>query len=175
MSFAGNVLLRVMGPRAVKRFDDLSRAPAQSQQRLLRQILASNADTEFGRRHGFAAIATFQDYQERVPICGYDDLEPYINAEMLGRSNQLTRHTPVLFTTTSGTTGASKYIPVTREGKRAKSRLMWLWLSALYRDTPGSSVAGCSAWSAPRSSRTPRAASRAVRSPGMPTAPCPDR
>jgi hypothetical protein len=137
MSFAGNLLLRATGQRAVRRFDKLSRAPAQSQQRLLREILGTNADTEFGRRHGFGAIATFQDFQERVPISSYDDLEPYIKAEMNGRPNQLTRHPPVLFTTTSGTTGASKYIPMTVEGKRAKSRLMWLWLSALYRDHPG--------------------------------------
>jgi hypothetical protein len=137
MSFAGNLLLRATGQRAVRRFDNLSRAPGQSQQRLLREILGANADTEFGRRHGFGSIATFRDFQDRVPISGYEDLEPYIKAEMQGRSNQLTRHPPVLFTTTSGTTGASKYIPMTREGKRAKSRLMWLWLSALYRDHPG--------------------------------------
>jgi GH3 auxin-responsive promoter len=137
MSFAGNLLLRATGQRTVRRFDNLSRAPAQSQQRLLREILGTNADTEFGRRHGFGAIATLQDFQEQVPISSYEDLEPYINAEMLGQPNQLTRHPPVLFTTTSGTTGASKYIPMTSEGKRAKSRLMWLWLSALYRDHPG--------------------------------------
>jgi hypothetical protein len=175
MSFAGNLLLRATGPRTVKRFDKLSRAPAQSQQRLLREILGTNADTEFGRRHGFGAITTFRDYQERVPISSYEDLEPYISAEMVGQPNQLTRHAPVLFTTTSGTTGASKYIPMTSEGKRAKSRLMWLWLSALYATTPGSSTAGCSASSAPRSSRTLRVASRVVRSPGTPTAPCLDR
>src|SRR4029453_8586378 len=116
MSFAGNLLLRATGPRAVKRFDNLSQAPARSQQRLLAEILGANADTEFGRRHGFAGIATFRDYQERVPISGYDDLEPYIDAEMQGQPKQLTRHPPVLFTTTSGTTGAPKYIPMTHEG-----------------------------------------------------------
>jgi hypothetical protein len=137
MSFAGNLLLRTTGPRVVKRFDKLSRAPAQSQQRLLREILGTNADTEFGRRHGFAGITRFREFQERVPISSYEDLEPYINAAMLGQPNQLTKHEPVLFTTTSGTTGASKYIPMTRDGKRAKSRLMWLWFSALYRDHPG--------------------------------------
>ena len=42
----------------------------------------------------------------------------------------------MLFTTTSGTT-EPKHIPMTSEGKRGKSRLMWLWLSALYRDHPG--------------------------------------
>src|SRR5215216_5804599 len=137
MSFAGNVLLRATGQRAVRRFDKLCRDPVQAQDRLLRQILETNADTEFGRRHGFGSIATFQQFQERVPISSYEDLEPYITEEMNGRSNQLTRHPPVLFTTTSGTTGNRKYIPMTSEGKRAKSRLMWLWLSALYRDHPG--------------------------------------
>ncbi len=108
--------------RAVRRFDKLSRAPAQSQQRLLREILGTNADTEFGRRHGFGAIATFRDFQERVPISSYEDLEPYITAEMNGRPNQLTRHPPVLFTTTSGTTGASQVHPDDPSRASAPSR-----------------------------------------------------
>src|SRR6266545_3923772 len=137
MSFAGNLLLRATGPRVVRRFNKQSRVPAQAQQRLLRQILRANADTEFGRRYGFDSITTFRQFQEQVPISGYEDLEPYINAAMQGQPNQLTRQPPVLFTTTSGTTGASKYIPMTREGRRAKSRLTWLWLCGLYRDHPG--------------------------------------
>src|SRR5215217_641235 len=137
MSRVGRLLLWVKAPRSLRHFNALCRDPVQAQDRLLRQILETNADTEFGRRHGFGSIATFRDFQERVPISAYEDLEPYITEEMLGRPNQLTKEPPVLFTTTSGTTGASKYIPMTSEGKRAKSRLMWLWLSALYRDHPG--------------------------------------
>jgi hypothetical protein len=72
-----------------------------------------------------------------VPIASYEDLEPYIKAEMNGQANQLTKDPPVLFTTTSGTTGSRKYIPMTREGKRAKSHLTWLWFCGLYRDHPG--------------------------------------
>jgi hypothetical protein len=56
---------------------------------------------------------------------------------MNGRPNQLTKEPPVLFTTTSGTTGNRKYIPMTREGKKAKSHLTWLWFCGLYRDHPG--------------------------------------
>jgi hypothetical protein len=93
--------------------------------------------TEFGRRHGFDGIAGFRQFQQRVPIASYEDLEPYITAEMQGQPNQLTKDPPVLFTTTSGTTGARKYIPMTREARRAKSRLTWLWLCDLYRDHPG--------------------------------------
>jgi GH3 auxin-responsive promoter len=137
MSRVGRLLLRWKAPTAVKRFDTLIRTPAKAQDRLLRKLLAANADTEFGRRHGFAAITSFRQFQERVPIATYEDLEPYITAEMNGRPGQLTREPPVLFTTTSGTTGNRKYIPMTREGKRAKSRVTWLWLCALYRDHPG--------------------------------------
>jgi hypothetical protein len=137
MSRIGRLVLWTKAPLVVKRFTDVCRAPVESQDRLLHDIVRTNADTEFGRRYGFSGISSFKDFQQRVPISGYEDLEPYINAEMLGTPNQLTKHPPILFTTTSGTTGASKYIPMTREGRRAKSRLTWLWFCALYRDHPG--------------------------------------
>jgi hypothetical protein len=137
MSRVGRLLLWVRAPRSLRHFNALCRTPVQAQERLLRQILETNADTEFGRRHGFGGISSFQQFQERVPISAYEDLEPYITAEMDGRPNQLTKEPPVLFTTTSGTTGNRKYIPMTREGKRAKSHLTWLWFCGLYRDHPG--------------------------------------
>src|ERR671910_1583247 len=137
MSRVGRLVLWVKAPRSLRHFRALSRTPTQAQDRLLRQILEANAETEFGRRHGFGGITSFQQFQERVPISTYEDLEPYITAEMNGRPNQLTKDPPVLFTTTSGTTGARKYIPMTREGKNAKSHLTWLWLCGLYRDHPG--------------------------------------
>src|SRR5215204_7414798 len=137
MSFVGKLLLRATARPTLRRFNTASHDPAASQQRLLTEILRTNADTEFGRRHGFGGITTLRQFQERVPVCGYQDLEPYIDAAMRGKPAQLTRHPPVLFTTTSGTTGARKYIPMTQEGKRSKSHLMWLWFSGLYRDHPG--------------------------------------
>jgi hypothetical protein len=137
MSRVGRLLLWVKAPRSLRHFNALCRTPVQAQDRLLRQILETNADTEFGRRHGFGAITSFRQFQERVPISAYEDLEPYITAEMNGRPNQLTKEPPVLFTTTSGTTGNRKYIPMTRQGKQAKSHLTWLWFCGLYRDHPG--------------------------------------
>jgi hypothetical protein len=137
MSRVGRLVLWIKAPRSLRHFDALCRTPVQAQDRLLRQILQTNADTEFGRRHGFGDVTSFQQFQERVPIATYEDLEPYINEEMNGRPNQLTKDPPVLFTTTSGTTGNRKYIPMTREGKRAKSHLTWLWFCGLYRDHPG--------------------------------------
>src|SRR5215211_2914981 len=137
MSRVGRFLLWVKAPRSLRHFKGLCGTPVQAQDRLLRQILEANAGTEFGRRHGFGDITSLQQFQERVPISTYEDLEPYIKEEMNGRPNQLTKEPPVLFTTTSGTTGARKYIPMTREGKQAKSHLTWLWFCGLYRDHPG--------------------------------------
>jgi GH3 auxin-responsive promoter len=137
MSRVGRLLLWTKAPRSLRHFNALCRTPGRAQERLLREILGRNAGTEFGRRHGFADITTLPEFQQRVPISAYEDLEPYIKAEMSGRPNQLTKDPPVLFTTTSGTTGARKYIPMTREGKNAKSHLTWLWLCGLYRDHPG--------------------------------------
>jgi hypothetical protein len=137
MSRVGRLVLWAKAPRSLRHFKALCRTPVEAQDRLLRQILEANAGTEFGRRHGFGAIGGFGEFQERVPLSTYEDLEPYITAQMQGRPNQLTKEPPVLFTTTSGTTGNRKYIPMTREGKRAKSHLTWLWLCGLYRDHPG--------------------------------------
>jgi GH3 auxin-responsive promoter len=137
MSRVGRLLLWAKAPRSLRHFNALCRTPVQAQEHLLRQILETNAGTEFGRHHGFGGITSFQQFQERVPISTYEDLEPYITASMQGQPNQLTKEPPVLFTTTSGTTGARKYIPMTRQGKRAKSHLTWLWLCGLYRDHPG--------------------------------------
>ena len=130
-------MLRTTSGPALKRFAGACMTPSESQDRLLREILSTNADTEFGRRHDFGRISSFEDFQKWVPISRYEDLEPYINAAMHGQPNQLTKHSPVLFTTTSGTTGNVKYIPMTAESRHSKSRLIRVWFSGLYRDHPG--------------------------------------
>src|SRR5215203_5395825 len=137
MSRVGRLLLWTRAPLTLRKFAAVTRSPVESRDRLLREILRTNAGSAFGRRHGFDGITSFPQFQRRVPVAQYEDLEPYITRAMNGEPNQLTKHPPVLFTTTSGTTGASKYIPMTREGKEAKSRLTWLWLCGMYRDHPG--------------------------------------
>jgi hypothetical protein len=132
----GNLMLDVTASPVQRRFNHLCRSPADTQQALLSAILHENTNTAFGKRHGFSTITTFRQYQERIPLSTYEDLEPYISAAMNGTPNQLTTSAPVLYTTTSGTTGASKFIPVTQRGRSRKAHLMWLWLSALHRDHP---------------------------------------
>src|SRR5918995_1252905 len=77
MSRVGRLLLWVKAPRSLRHFNALCRTPVQAQDRLLRQILEANADTEFGRHHGFGGVTSFKEFQERVPISTYEDLESY--------------------------------------------------------------------------------------------------
>lgn len=136
MSIQARLLFSIVGPRALSRFGAQCEHPMPQQEKLLRELLRENADTEFGRRHGFASIDAFSGFQKQVPINDYEDLEPYIEAARNGVPAQLTREPPVFYATTSGTTGPSKYIPVTVASRRAKSRLMRVWLSGLLGDHP---------------------------------------
>jgi hypothetical protein len=136
MTISAKLLFDVIGPRTLARFDSLCERPMPVQEELLRKLLADNADTEFGRRHGFDGIDSFSGFQKRVPITDYEAIEPYIEAARNGEPAQLTRQQPRFYAITSGTTGASKYIPVTNASRRAKAQLMRVWLSGLFRDHP---------------------------------------
>ena len=84
--------------------------PAATQQEKLLQIVRRNRDTLYGREHDFEHIHTAEDFRARVPINSYDTLTPYIERMLRGERNILTADQPMMFATTSGTTGRSKLI-----------------------------------------------------------------
>ena len=137
MSLLVRTLFEAFGPSTLREFRRQCATPTDTQQKLLIQLLSKNSDTEYGRLHGFADISGIRDFQRRVPIVGYEDLQPYVEKAMSGEGGQLTRRQPVFYAVTSGTTGASKYIPVTPESRTVKSKLTRVWLSAVFRDHPG--------------------------------------
>lgn len=137
MTVQAKVLFDLLGPRTLRRFRDRCQHPMVHQEKLLRKWLDENRETEFGRRHGFEAIDSFSGFQKQLPLVDYDDLEPYVEAARRGEPQQLTKERPVFYATTSGTTGARKFIPVTESSRRAKAGLMRVWLSGLFRDHPG--------------------------------------
>jgi hypothetical protein len=98
---------------AADRFDAATWNPGEAQERKLLEILRRNAPTIYGREHGFADVASIRDFQRRVPVSTYETLEPYVERTLRGEQGILTADSPVMFATTSGTTGRSKFIPVT--------------------------------------------------------------
>lgn len=80
----------------------------------LKQILADNTETEFGKQKGFSKIKNIYDYRKYIPIMEYNDFNPYIQKMRQGMKNQLTVYPIISFCQTSGTLGEPKYIPVSQ-------------------------------------------------------------
>ena len=108
----------------------------EEQTRLLARYLESNRDTEFGRAHGFASLRTLADYQRAVPIHTFADLAPYLDRIVAGERKILTLAEPVLFLSTTGTTGAPKVFPVTREYMRNSTATMLAYWATLLEEFP---------------------------------------
>lgn len=86
---------------------------ADSQRRVREEAVRANADTEFGRAHGFAAVRSLDDFRAAVPIAAYADYAPWIERAAAGSSGVLTAEDPMLYFTSSGSTGPPKKIPIT--------------------------------------------------------------
>jgi hypothetical protein len=136
MAILAPLLFKATQYLTMNRFRNLCAQPEETQIELLRKILHVNCNTTIGRHYKFESIHSFKSFQRHVPLLEYDAIESYITREMNGASQQLTRSKPILFATTSGTTGTSKFIPVTLESREAKSQLMRVWLTSLYQDHP---------------------------------------
>ncbi|MFH8566066.1 GH3 auxin-responsive promoter family protein [Streptomyces sp. NPDC017988] len=86
---------------------------AARQRRILAEILTDNADTAFGREHGFARLRTIDDYRAAVPLRTHQEYRPWLTRSAAGEARVLTAEPPKLFFTTSGSTGDRKRVPVT--------------------------------------------------------------
>lgn len=84
-----------------------------AQATLLQQCVVENADTVFGRDHGFATVRDIDTFRAQVPIRHYEQLSPWIERATEGEPAVLTKHDPIRFWKTTGTTSRPKRIPVT--------------------------------------------------------------
>ncbi len=137
MSLAGK-LIAFVGKQSARRFDEATKDPRSTQTELLLGVVRKNADTEYGRRHGFAAINSIADFQKQVPVITYADIERDMERVVGGEKNIFTAEDPVMFAQTSGTTGKPKFIPVTPTDQgRAHKDQMRTWLYHAQRAHPG--------------------------------------
>ncbi|MBI4496919.1 MAG: GH3 auxin-responsive promoter family protein [Chloroflexi bacterium] len=131
---------------------------AGTQWALLRGLLARHAETEFGRRYGFATIRSAAEYQARVPLSTYDDYRDAVQQIAAGQRRVLTMDPVVLLEPTSGSTAPTKHLPYTAALKTEFRRAVAPWLADLYRHVPGL-LRGQAYWSvtpvARRNERTP--------------------
>ena len=112
------------------------RDPRPAQERLLRDILAAGAASEFGRQHGFSTIRDVDAYRSRVPIRPYEELRPFIERIALGEPGVLTGDEVVAFEETGGSSGGAKLIPYTRRSLDAFGAAILPWIADLLRFRP---------------------------------------
>jgi GH3 auxin-responsive promoter len=124
--------------REAKRFVAATRDARRIQSQILRELLALNADSEFSRTHGLDQVNSAAEFRRRLPIADYDTFHPYIERVKQGETGALlgSKNRLLMFTLTSGTTSASKFIPIT-ERFLADYRRGWkVWGIRAYDDHP---------------------------------------
>ena len=103
------------GIRALELLEDSGRRGRSISMETLMRLIRANEDTEYGKKYHFRDIRSYADYAGMVPFSVYEDYEPYIERMLcLGQKNLITADEIVYYAHTSGTSGASKMIPCTR-------------------------------------------------------------
>lgn len=90
--------------------------PHEVQTELLRRLLATARNTEWGRRWDFKSINTPEQYADRIPVMDYESHKPDIERLRKGDQNIFWPTEIKWFAKSSGTTrDKSKFIPVSQE------------------------------------------------------------
>ena len=135
MNIAALLLTNALASK-VKSFKDSTKDPIKAQEKVLFEFIKRNKDTLYGRERSFDRINSVADYQKNVTIGTYKEFEPYVKRLIGGEKKILTVDTPLLFGTTSGTTGAPKFLPVTEYSRKKKADVMNLWVYHIIKDYP---------------------------------------
>ena len=128
------------------RFNHALHHPEKYQRQILSGLLSRNADSAYGRAHGFSEIRSYEKFRDRVPMVDYDALEPWISRIMRGEPSVLTRGPVTRLLPTSGSTGGRKLIPFTAAFQRELNSAIDPWMVDLCRQNP-SVARGPAYWS----------------------------
>ncbi|MBC8117087.1 MAG: GH3 auxin-responsive promoter family protein, partial [Candidatus Saccharimonas sp.] len=95
----------------------------------LRRILRLNAESDFSRQRGLSESMSIAEFRRRLPVSDFETIRPEVerlkagdSISLLGKSNSL-----LMFALSSGTTGESKYIPITTEFLKDYRRGWSMW------------------------------------------------
>lgn len=100
--------------KSISRYDNHSE---EIQNDVLLRLVANAADTEWGKAHDYANIASYDDFTKHVGINSYEELKGFIHRMREGEKDVLWKGGVRWYAKSSGTTNdKSKFIPVSKEG-----------------------------------------------------------
>ena len=111
--------------------------PRAAQLALLRSILKQNKDTDFGKKHSFALIRSYEEFRNNVPVHQYEALRSYIEQQETTKQPCLNAAQPVMYAQTSGSTGKPKHIPILKQTIAQYRRSQHIVAYAEYASIPG--------------------------------------
>lgn len=134
--FCFAVLQGVMAP-AAWRFQRALQAPAQAQAACLAAVLrVATGSRQASRIPGFTRLRTAREFQEAVPLATYEALASDIADMRRGVSRVLTTEPVLRFEKSGGSSGATKYVPHTRQLLREFHRALAPWLYDVWSQRP---------------------------------------
>lgn len=111
------------------------------QKKILFDIIMKNRKTKYLEQFSVSDILKDDDFlkefQKRVPIVDYIDIEIFIERIKNGEKNILFVDDIKLFELTSGSTTATKYIPYTDSFLKTYTSAVYVWLYDLYENNKG--------------------------------------
>ena len=111
MSLFGRGVVAAAHARAAARAVN-ARFPRPVQELALRRLLRTAEKTAYGRAFQFERVRTPADFRERVPLCRYADVKPWLERGLRGEPDVVWPGRIRYFGMTSGTTAGNKYLPV---------------------------------------------------------------
>lgn len=126
--YGGYFIRRQMRERVAAFLKDIEHCQA-TQAATLRRILRLNAESDYSRQRGLSESISIAEFRRRVPVSDFETIRAEVerlkagdSISLLGKSNSL-----LMFALSSGTTGDSKYIPITSEFLKDYRRGWNLW------------------------------------------------
>lgn len=113
-------LTRIIRNFFIPRQQELEKYATQTeriQTEVLHKLIRQGIQTEWGQKHAFHSIRSWEQFATRTPVTTYEDLKGFIDRMRQGEKNVLWPGQVRWYAKSSGTTNdKSKFIPVSRQG-----------------------------------------------------------
>ncbi|KAE8665950.1 putative indole-3-acetic acid-amido synthetase GH3.8 [Hibiscus syriacus] len=125
--------------KALQFIEEMTKTVGSVQQRVLREILSRNAETEYLERFGLNGATDQETFKSRIPVVTYEDLQPDIKRIANGDKSPIFSAQPISeFLTSSGTSaGESKLMPAIHEDLDRRQLLYSLLMPVMNLYVPG--------------------------------------
>ena len=109
-----NKLIAIIGNRMRKRLENDTKNCRAVQDEILLARLKDAANLAYGLDFDFGDIVDRNDFRLKHPLTKYDHFKPYIERIAAGEDGILTKDRPIILGVSSGTSGKSSIIPMTK-------------------------------------------------------------